>query len=347
MLTYSDVKIDSLIVHHVGRRTMQEGVIKSSDLLPVPREQLLRDLLKYFFSSFKEPLYYSFSPIVGELDNNPMYNWIKQIFEDPATLSGVSGEIADFLYDRSTHPNIKSGEFFVAYFHDLLVDDEMLSGLLLCKAETKSSFLKVDSDSQPFSLLSEEGIAVNKVDKACLILDTEPGEGYKMCVIDLSNQREAEFWMNDFLQVTSRNDDYYNTKNYIEMTQSFVKDRMRPLYESDKMEEAEVMSRSQEFFTATESFNDKDYADRVFQRPELTEDFLEYRNDFESERGVSLNPEFDVSPQAVDKQSRVFKSVLKLDKNFHVYIHGNRNMIRRGTDSDGRKFYKIYYENES
>jgi len=39
--------------------------------------------------------------------------------------------------------------------------------------------------------------------------------------------------------------------------------------------------------------------------------------------------------------------VLKLDKNFHIYIHGNKELIERGTDPDGRKYYKIYFEQES
>ena len=47
------------------------------------------------------------------------------------------------------------------------------------------------------------------------------------------------------------------------------------------------------------------------------------------------------------KQARAFKSVLKLDKNFHIYIHGDRNMIEQGIDNDGRKFYKIYYQEEN
>ena len=48
------------------------------------------------------------------------------------------------------------------------------------------------------------------------------------------------------------------------------------------------------------------------------------------------------------RQARVFKSVLKLDKNFHIYIHGDRDRIERGVDErTGRKFYKIYYDEES
>jgi hypothetical protein len=49
----------------------------------------------------------------------------------------------------------------------------------------------------------------------------------------------------------------------------------------------------------------------------------------------------------VKKQARVFKSVLKLDKNFHIYIHGNRELIEQGVEKDGRKFYKIYFEKEA
>ncbi|MES1226514.1 MAG: nucleoid-associated protein, partial [Bacteroidota bacterium] len=48
------------------------------------------------------------------------------------------------------------------------------------------------------------------------------------------------------------------------------------------------------------------------------------------------------------KQAKVFKSVLKLDKNFHIYIHGRRDLIEKGIDEiTGKKFYKIYFEEES
>ena len=65
--------------------------------------------------------------------------------------------------------------------------------------------------------------------------------------------------------------------------------------------------------------------------------------------GKDLNfnhSEFDISNKAVKNQARVFKSILKLDKNFHIYIHGNKELIEKGTESDGRKYYKIYYDQE-
>lgn len=36
------------------------------------------------------------------------------------------------------------------------------------------------------------------------------------------------------------------------------------------------------------------------------------------------------------------KLVVKLDKNFHIYIHGDKEKIEKGEDSKG-KFIKLYY----
>jgi hypothetical protein len=57
---------------------------------------------------------------------------------------------------------------------------------------------------------------------------------------------------------------------------------------------------------------------------------------------------FDISGAAVKKQARVYKSVLKLDKNFHIYIHGNKDLIEKGFD-DGRdmNYYKVYFREEN
>ncbi len=42
-------------------------------------------------------------------------------------------------------------------------------------------------------------------------------------------------------------------------------------------------------------------------------------------------------------QTNKHKEVLKLDKNFHVYIHGDRSKIREGADNTG-KYIKLYYK---
>ena len=61
---------------------------------------------------------------------------------------------------------------------------------------------------------------------------------------------------------------------------------------------------------------------------------------------IDQQDNFAISADAVKRQARVFKSVLKLDTNFHLYIHGDREKIERGVDESGRKYDTIYYEQE-
>ncbi|MNL79456.1 hypothetical protein D3C87_2060650 [compost metagenome] len=63
---------------------------------------------------------------------------------------------------------------------------------------------------------------------------------------------------------------------------------------------------------------------------------------------MSLPDSFDISSQAFKKQAKIFKSILKLDKNFHVYIHGRADMIEKGfDDATGLNFYKLFFKEEA
>ena len=79
----------------------------------------------------------------------------------------------------------------------------------------------------------------------------------------------------------------------------------------------------------------------------MIDSFRKFDQTYRDENEIELPDSFEISKQAVKKQAKIFKSVLKLDTNFHVYIHGRRDMIEQGIDENGRKFYKIFYENES
>jgi hypothetical protein len=63
---------------------------------------------------------------------------------------------------------------------------------------------------------------------------------------------------------------------------------------------------------------------------------------------IPVTDRFAISQQAVKGQQKIFKSVLKLDKNFHIYIHGNRNLIESGFDDEkGMRYYKVFYKDEA
>jgi hypothetical protein len=82
------------------------------------------------------------------------------------------------------------------------------------------------------------------------------------------------------------------------------------------------------------------------QQPDVIQSFTQYKSDYQKESGLDIADNFTISDSAVKKQARIYKNVIKLDKNFHIYIHGNRDMIEQGNDEKG-KYYKIYYKEEN
>ena len=107
------------------------------------------------------------------------------------------------------------------------------------------------------------------------------------------------------------------------------------------------VNRSVQYFKSHAEFDREEFTQEVFAQEGAIKSFNKYSDRFQSENNVELADNFEISAHAVKRQARIFKSVLKLDKNFHIYIHGDRNRIEQGVDEAGRKFYKIYYDQES
>jgi hypothetical protein len=101
------------------------------------------------------------------------------------------------------------------------------------------------------------------------------------------------------------------------------------------------------FFKENESFDVNLFADEVIGRPELIEDFISFKGNFEKENALQIEDKFEINNSAVKKQAKDFKSIIKLDKNFHIYVHGNHRLLERGFDSsNGKNFYKLYFDSE-
>ena len=99
-------------------------------------------------------------------------------------------------------------------------------------------------------------------------------------------------------------------------------------------------------FKNNETFEQEDFEREIFKAPELIESYKKFDTEYRETNELEIEDSFGISGQAVKKQARIFKSVLKLDKNFHVYIHGDRELIEQGVDNQGRKYYKLYYDEE-
>ncbi|RYZ52491.1 MAG: nucleoid-associated protein [Sphingobacteriales bacterium] len=348
MILITDAKLQGLTTHFIGNKASGETLTLSKEPVELENQELKQVLLHYFLSSFQQAEAYNFwHP--SDLKLNEVRHYAEAIFEEPEDLLMHSISIARNLFDATDLPNIKSGELHVAYFKDIQVDQFITDAIGIYKSESKDTFLKITETGKSFHFEADQGVNPNKLDKACLILNIEEELGYRVMVIDKTNKGgEAQFWKDNFLKVRAASDDYHATADYLSMYKEYVVDQVPGEFEVTRVEQIDLLNKSVNYFKKNEQFSRQQFEEEVLQIPEVIESFRKYEQQYTGERDLRFEDEFDISGQAVKKQSRIFKSVLKLDKNFHVYIHGDKDLIEKGYDAAmGMNYYKIYFEEET
>lgn len=345
MISVTSTILERIVLQKVGNKLLDEDIHYSKSYLNTS-DEVKTLLLHYFVSPFKSQEYYSFYHNT-DLKYNEVYGFVSDIFNASNSLYENSVNLAKHLYEQSTHPKIKGGEFYTVYFKDCIIDGETVDAVGLFKSENKDTFLKVFPSGEGFEIESEKGININKLDKGCLIFNTEKEKGYIVAVVDNTNKgADAQYWIDDFLHVRQRKDEYYNTQNVLSLCKNFVKNELPQQFEVSKADQVDFLNKSVQFFKENDNFNLNEFANEVIRQPEIIESFNQYKSSFQKDFDIEIADNFTISESAVKKQSRTLKSVIKLDKNFDIYIHGNRDLIEQGEDKKG-KFYKVYYKEES
>ncbi len=346
MLYKEYITIASVAVHFVGNKQNQENIHLSKQLLLINTgiEKLLSD---YFLSPFKSDEYFSFHHEFDE-NMNEVFVCAGKIFENKNLLYEQSVNLAKHLYKQNTHPKIKGGEFYTVYFKDCIINGETTDAIGLFKSENKDVFLKIFQVDGEFEIEKEIGVNINKLDKGCLIFNIEKENGYVVAVVDNTGKgSDAQYWIEDFLHVRPRKDEYYNTQNVLSLTKNFIVKELPEQFEVSKADQVELLNKSVQFFKEKENFNIEEFTDEVIAQPELVETFTKYKEEYQKKHEVEIADNFTISESAVKKQSRAFKSVIKLDKNFHIYVHGNNQYIKRGYDEKtGMYYYQLFFKEE-
>jgi 37-kD nucleoid-associated bacterial protein len=348
MINFSNSTIEKVSVHNVGNKTNEEDLILSNELLDISDNLVKALLSKFFLTPFSNVEFNAFTFSNGDFTMNPLYNFASNIFDNEKTLHKNAIDIAKYLYEVSTHPQIKSGDLFVAYFKDIEIAEAMTDAIGIFKSENRQSFLKVDNEDANFRIQYDDGINIDKLDKGCLILNVNKAEGYKVCIVNKANKNtEAQYWREDFLKLKPLNDEYHFTKDMMGITKDFVTKQLTEEFVVSKADQIDFLNRSVDYFKTHETFNQKEFEAQIFIDKDVRKSFQDFDASYRATNNLELDDHFDISMQAVKKQVRVFKTVLKLDRNFHIYIHGDRDLIEQGTDADGRKFYKLYFDKEA
>ena len=341
MINIDSAAIRELVCHRTSGEDQGSEPGDSMQGFGTDEEEVLKKIfLKPFLSNITT---WEFGHEI-DLELNPLFKLSESINEGGDFVT-ISGKICQHLDAVSKHPNIKEGDLFIMDIDGIVFDGNTYSALGIFKAENKENFIETGSGpGGRTSITFRKGIGSRKLDKACLILFTE--RPYTVFIIDTTGN-EADYWKNDFVKVNLKQDAINSTGQFLSIAKSFATKQLPAEFEISKADQIDLLKRSVEYFRQHDSFEKQGFEQEVLQDQEVIKSFQNFDSRYRQEKDLLIADEFEISPQVVKQQAKNFKSVLKLDRNFHIYIHGNRELIKQGVDSDGRKFYKIYFENES
>ncbi len=345
-LDFTQVELQHIITHHVGNKLRDEKFILSSEATTLA-EDTKDFLLKYFLLPIRAEEFYSFFHSV-KLDLNEVYTVAENLFSKQESFISSSQSFAKLLYEQSMHPKIREGELNIAYFSNVVLDNEIVDAIGIFKSETNVPYIKMKNLKSKFSINHDYGFEIKGMDKGCVIFNTNQRTGYKILIVDKANKKaEAQYWKDDFLKVKPISNQFHQTNQFLGIAKNFVTKQLSKDLEVSKADQIDLLNRSVEYFKTNHTFDKRDFEKKVFQENGIIKSFRNFDESYRESHEIELADSFEISPQAVKKQVRGFKRVLKLDNNFRIYIHGNHEWIEQGVDKDGRKFYKIYFEQES
>ena len=343
MFVCSEVSIGSLIIHSVGNKLKGDNYVLSNATVSVGSE--LDDVLqKFMFGSFRSNELFCFN----NLSNNSVYNSIKQIFNSGSSFVPESKKLAKYLFEKTNNPKVNGGNLFVAHFKDLILDDELVSAIGLFKTETADTFLKITSSDDKLLVERDVGINISKLAKGAIIFNVKQEDGYVISLIDKrSKNEEIAYWSESFMDLEPYKDDYYQTKNAMGCIGGFVSNTLPDIYSMNKADQSALLYTSLEYFKENDDFVWEDFAKEVFITPEVIDELDNHKNRYEAENDVEIAQSFIINVPAVKKESKLFKSVIKLDDKFDIIVHkDNENMIRGKDQATGLNFYQLLFKNE-
>jgi hypothetical protein len=350
ILDFLQTQIVNFAIHSVGNKLRDEGVHLSKSQSRVYNADDQAALLKFFTSEIKSPEFYHFADRAS-IENNPVYRLCKSMFYHKLDFMDFSAQIAQLLYDQTNHPKISGGELYVAYLNNVNYFGENINAIGIFKTESKSVFMKVEKmpGSDAYQYLLDEAIDLKAIDKACIILNTDEEDHYRICVHNKQGKpAEASYWKDDFLGIKPCADNYHKTHHFLTLAKSYIKDQMPQEFEIGITEQIDMLNKSVKFFKENDHFDYETFTEEVVNEPDIIQSFKKYKEDYEQKYEAPIGIEFVINPMAVKTQSKIFKSIIKLDSNFSIYMHGSKDMIETGFDEKrGLKFYKLYFREES
>lgn len=348
MIKRTRAEISKCIIHKVankynsGYNSFSENAVRFDE---ESYELLLPFLLKPFQSVTQS---YRFTHS-ADIRLNELNNFTDSIFNNEAEFIEKSKNIVNHLYEQSNSAQIKTGDVLVVYFENIEYKDLLTEAVGVFKIESKVNFFQTYKDENDFDVIVQKGISTKKLDKGCLVLNTQDGEGRVVLSVD-NNNYDAQYWIKNFLNVQYSDDRNLHTHNYLTLCKEFSDEVIKP--EFGKQEQSKFLANTVDFFKEHESVNYQDFKENVFEEDKHKNLFEDYKKHFEKLNDTLIRNSFEVSDSVLKKEKSKMKTEIKLDTNIKISIDVDApdaptEYLELGYDEEKKmRYYKVYFNEE-
>ncbi|MGE4568202.1 MAG: nucleoid-associated protein [Bacteroidales bacterium] len=360
MIYANNATLVSLSVYRTGSSDNPAGSYTEDEYaqhrIALPQEEeACRILLDYLVAGFTSEAWFHFQR--GEKAGaTSLFGAFESYFEAISAGNDSDGKalepayclhpIAKLADQKMQEAQMTSCYLFVAHFEGLVADGEITDAVGLFLAEGEQTALSLREEAEGFRLSTGNILKPEHPERGCIVFATEKEAGFLVAVSGDSG-KAGRLWREVVLDLQEKQNDYLHTKACMGLCKEFVTERLPEAHPVDKATQAGLLHRSERYFKENDSFSVDSFAEEVIRQPEMIESFKSYREELGREQEAPIPDQFDISEAAVKKGARVFKSAIKLDKNFHIYVHGDRERIRKGFDPQtGLHYYQIFFEEE-
>lgn len=334
-------KVSHMIVHYVGNKNREEGVSFSEKELDY--SEVSSDLTAMLSNSFdtKEPCHFFFE---SSLNLNPIYTFVKTIFENVTRFQEQSVFIAKILYEKTTHPMTKSGELSVVYLSDCEVDGKQVDAIAMLKTENKQAAIEYVRTEKGYEIKKTDVISLSKVEKGCLVFNVNCNNGYTVFSVDKRSKGiQSKYWKDEFLHIQSDETSYSQTMKLLNSCKTFITENCN---DKSKVEKADLISKIKNTLSHTEDITVTAFSENVFGNLGLDREFESYLSSKNNLFSVT-EQNIKIENKIVKRKSSLPKTTLYLDSNFEISILGGQDKMVQGFDeAAGLNYYKLYYQKE-
>ena len=348
MLKTSNTFIKKATLQRVGNKLSQE--LNHITTTEIPLAETEEELLKKFFlKSIKSSLdLMKFTHHIN-LDYNTVYGDTSKYFENEISFIEYSNSVLHYLYEKSNHPQIKTGELFIIHFQEVKFQEILVDAIGIFKIENKIDFLKFNQHNNELDFNINKGVKLQKIDKGCLILQTDRSDGYRVFSID-NNSYDANYWKKSFLDIEEVMNDSYQTKHHLGMLSTFsntMKDEKNTYVQKDFISQGIKLFNENEIIT-------KDLIEQELLSPfDVVDSYSKFKSQYNKENNLDLEENFNVSTSTLKKEKKKIKSQINLDTKIQIKLDISdgdslKENIEKGFDEERKMhFYKVFFNEET